>query len=190
MFDWLKKILTKGETSTEQTAPAENKADNPKPADIAPAESASESKSNQTAEEKKPADHGNENNQNESKDQTSEQTAVCKTCGKPIPYNPSRRRAPKYCKACRKKYQQEHAKESAKDASVQAVKETQEAKPETNPELNPDQNGKSDGQKPKRVWRTCRTCGKRFTVPSSMKRKPNYCRSCFAKWKQENKSGS
>ena len=114
-------------------------------------------------------------------------TRLCKTCGKPISYNPAWRNIPKYCSDCRANYKA--SRQSRQGMITITCKNC--GKTETIPENVqhwPDLCQECRRKLPaQQITRTCKGCGKEFTFPSTVRHWPNYCRQCQAKHRKRKK---
>ena len=116
---------------------------------------------------------------------TSFLTKPCKTCGKPITYNPSWKRIPNYCSDCYKKHK---ASQKSKQGTVTITCKncgktvTLPSNVQHWPDLCQECRSKLPSQQ---ITRKCRGCGKEFSFPSKLRHWPNYCRECQAKRKKK-----
>lgn len=119
---------------------------------------------------------------------SSQDTKLCKTCGKPIAYKPSWKRIPNYCADCTAKYK---AAQEAKRGLVTITcrncgkTETIPANVQHWPDLCQECRAKLPAQQ---ITRKCKGCGKEFTFPSDLRHWPNYCRQCQAKHAKKKKA--
>ncbi len=111
-------------------------------------------------------------------------TKPCKTCGKPITYNPAWKNVPNYCPDCKAKYKVE---QEVKRGMVTITckncgkKVTLPENVQHWPDICQECWAKLPPQK---ITRKCRGCGRYFTFKSNVKHWPNYCYSCQAKRKR------
>ena len=112
-------------------------------------------------------------------------TTTCKTCGKPIKYNPVQKHIPKYCSACKTAYRAAQKVTQAKQPGMVTYTCKNCGKTETIPENVqhwPDLCQECRAKlPPQTITRKCQGCGKTFLFPSNVRHWPNYCRECQAK---------
>lgn len=114
------------------------------------------------------------------------QTRPCRSCGRPISYNPEWEHIPNYCRECKKEYQEKQNEK--RDLITRTCKQC--GKTFTFPESvqhwpNYCQECRSRFRPVETIIRTCRGCGQKFSFPSSVKHWPHYCRECQAGFKKE-----
>ena len=107
------------------------------------------------------------------------QTKPCRSCGRPISYNPEWKHIPNYCRECKKEYRAglitRTCKKCGKTFTLpEAVQHWPNYCHECRARFKPVET----------ITRTCKGCGNRFTFPSSVKHWPNFCRECQAKRNQ------
>ncbi len=110
-------------------------------------------------------------------------TKPCKTCGKPIEYNPAWQHVPNYCPDCKAKYRAEQeTKRGMVTITCKNCGKTVTLPEHVQhwPDLCQECRAKLPPQK---ITRKCRGCGRYFTFKSNVKHWPNYCYSCQAKRK-------
>ena len=107
------------------------------------------------------------------------QTKPCKSCGRPISYNPEWKPIPNYCQECKKEYRTGLVTRTCKGCGKKfTFPESVQHWP------NYCQECRARFRPVETITRTCRGCGKTFNFPSSVKHWPNYCRECQAKRKR------
>ena len=112
--------------------------------------------------------------------ETSLETAVCRTCGKQISYDPSREQISDNCPECKTKDRSERGmitRTCKKCGKTFTLPEEVQHWPDYCQECR--RNYKIVQQ----ITRKCRGCGKEFTFPSNVRHWPNYCRDCQEKRK-------
>ena len=104
------------------------------------------------------------------------QTKPCKSCGRPISYNPEWKHIPNYCRECKKGYRVSRTCKSCGKTFTfpESVQHWPSYCQECRAKFKPVET----------ITRTCRGCGCQFTFPSSVKHWPHYCRECQAKRKK------
>ena len=113
-------------------------------------------------------------------DTARKQTSLCRTCGKPIFYDPSRECVPDYCPECRAKARSERGmitRTCKKCGNTFILPEEVQHWPDYCQEC------RRKYHIVEQITRKCRGCGKEFTFPSDVWHWPNYCRECQAKRK-------
>ncbi len=108
------------------------------------------------------------------KAEKSRPTKACKECGKPVPYDPSWRHQPNFCAECRERYRKEQKKKTEKSPVLAAASPAEEISPEK----------KKKGNR-KMIQRTCKSCARPFSFPSSIPHWPRYCRECRKNFRRE-----
>ncbi|MBQ9008665.1 MAG: hypothetical protein IJ088_04955 [Clostridia bacterium] len=101
-------------------------------------------------------------------------TNPCRECGKPSPYDPSWRHQPNFCPECREKYRQEQRKKTG----------AMTGKPAASSGTEPGTEGKKKEYR-KMIKRTCKSCGRPFSFPSTIQHWPRYCRECRKNYRGE-----
>ena len=107
------------------------------------------------------------------------QTKPCRSCGRPISFNPEWKHIPNYCRECKKEYRAglitRTCKKCGKTFTLpESVQHWPNYCHECRARFKPVET----------ITRTCKGCGNRFTFPSSVKHWPNFCRECQAKRNQ------
>ena len=107
------------------------------------------------------------------------QTKPCRSCGRPISYNPEWKHIPNYCRECKKEYRAGLITRTCKKCGKTfTLPESVQHWP------NYCQECRARFRPVETITRTCKGCGNRFTFPSSVKHWPNFCRECQAKRNQ------
>ena len=107
------------------------------------------------------------------------QTKPCRSCGRPISYNPEWKYIPNYCRECKKEYRAGIVIRTCKRCGKTfTLPESVQHWP------NYCQECRAKFRPVEMITRTCRGCGSQFTFPSSVKHWPHYCRECQAKRKK------
>ena len=107
------------------------------------------------------------------------QTKPCRSCGRPISYNPEWEHIPNYCRECKKEYRAGLITRTCKRCGKTfTLPESVQHWP------NYCQECRARFRPVETITRTCRGCGSQFTFPSSVKHWPNFCRECQAKRSQ------
>ena len=107
------------------------------------------------------------------------QTKPCRSCGRPISYNPEWKHIPNYCRECKKEYRAGLITRTCKRCGKTfTLPESVQHWP------NYCQECRARFRPVETITRTCKGCGSRFTFPSSVKHWPNFCRECQAKRNQ------
>ena len=107
------------------------------------------------------------------------QTKPCRSCGRPISYNPEWKHIPNYCRECKKEYRAGLITRTCKKCGKTfTLPESVQHWP------NYCQECRARFKPVETITRTCKGCGNRFTFPSSVKHWPNFCRECQAKRNQ------
>ena len=107
------------------------------------------------------------------------QTKPCKSCGRPVSYNPEWKHIPNYCRECKKEYRAGLITRTCKRCGKTfTLPESVQHWP------NYCQECRARFRPVETITRTCKGCGSRFTFPSSVKHWPNFCRECQAKRNQ------
>ena len=141
MFDFIKKIFSKGTQTT--TEPASSPVSNPEPIE------------------------------------TEFLTKPCRTCGRPITYNPKWKHIPNYCRDCKAEYRKDTITRTCKSCG-----KTFTLPSSVQHWPNYCQECRAKFRSTETVTRTCKGCGRRFTFPSSVQHWPRYCRECQANRKR------
>ena len=102
-------------------------------------------------------------------------TKPCRTCGRPISYNPAWKHIPNYCKECKAEFRKGTITRTCKRCGrTFTFPESVQHWP------NYCQECRNYFRPVETVTRKCRGCGKSFTFPSNVVHWPNYCRECQA----------
>ena len=102
------------------------------------------------------------------------QTKPCRSCGRPISYNPEWKHIPNYCRECKDGLITRTCKRCGKTFTLpESVQHWPNYCQECRARFRPVEV----------ITRTCRGCGHQFTFPSSVTHWPHFCRECQAKRK-------
>lgn len=110
------------------------------------------------------------------------QTRPCRSCGRPISYNPEWEHIPNYCRECKREYQEKRqglvTRTCRRCGKTFTLPESVQHWP------NYCQECRARFRPVETITRTCRGCGNQFSFPSSVRHWPHYCRECQAKRKK------